>query len=660
MGFPEGRDHVNGLEQRFVRVEAGSFWMGMEGNLLPDAVSGKTMRCGGDYDEHPAHEVTLSRPFWMAVVPVTNREYEMFEPGHRAMRGQPGDPREGRLAPCPGLSQGDDEAVVHVSWHEAMAFCRWLSEREGMPYRLPTEAEWEYACRAGTSTPYHTGELLPEEYGVNARRSRFPAVGRTVDEDLAPMLVGQTPPNSWGLCDMHGVVEEWCLDWYGPYEAGPQRDPVGREVGDFRVTRGGSHSSEVYYLRSSNRMGALPEDKHWLIGMRLVIGEDVEGAPVPVGGAPRCQCEVVQEAAARARVETPYSEGPKAYVRIPPDSSGPVFSGHNHDPALAACGNGDLLAVWYSCMNEEESDRELSQVASRLRKGAAEWEEASEFWNAPDRNNHGPALWCAEDGRLYHFAGMSAAASWSNLAIVMRTSEDHGASWSKARLIVPEHGAGHVPAESVFRTREGEIVLPYDTRGGTGLLKSADEGVTWADPGGTIAGIHAGVVQLADGRLMAFGRGGNIDGRLPCSLSEDGGASWQYSASPFPPIQGGQRLVLKRLQEGPLLMASFSNNGGMVWPDAEGKERPVYGLFAAVSFDEGGSWPVRRLITAGGPGQWVATTTNRPRFWMDAGHAEPLGYLAACQSEDGVIHLITSRNHYAFNLAWLQDGGGRC
>jgi formylglycine-generating enzyme len=225
----------------------------------------------------------------------------------------------------------------------------------------------------------------------------------------------------------------------------------------------------------------------------------------------------------------------------------------------------------------------------------------------------------------------------------MRTSGDNGASWSKARLIAPEHTIRHQPVESVFGTKEGYIVLPADAvsggSGGTAIHVSRDNGKTWADAGGTIAGIHAGVVQLRDGRLMALGRGDSIDGKMPKSVSSDMGKTWTRTASVFEPIGGGQRLVLMRLKEGPLFLASFEKGRG---------------LFGAVSLDDGETWPVRRLITDDGAERQVETTDGRP-FTMSKTSAEPRGYFSVCQTADGVIHLIGSRQHYAFNLAWLKQ-----
>jgi sulfatase modifying factor 1 len=633
---------VNSIGMEFVHIKPGSFLMGQND--------------GGDWDERPAHKVIIAKPFQMAATEVTNSQYEHFDPDHRKVRGKL------------GFSNTDDEAVVFVSWHEASEFCRWLSKKEGKPYRLPTEAEWEYACRAGTDTAYHTGDTLPDAYHRNQTQTWQPKP--------VSLQVRTTQPNPWGLFDMQGNVEEWCYDWYGPYEKSGQTDPVGRSDGDFRVTRGGSHGTEVSYLRSANRLGTLPGDKSWAIGFRVVLAEMPETDPLPVEPSPLNQQDVKQQIPADLSKgpdpTKPYFKGPIEYVKIPPGSDGPMYSKHNHDPALVDCPNGDLLAIWYSCRTEP--GRELTILASRLRYGADQWEPASLFWDGPDRNDHAPAMWY--DGRktIYHFNGLSAVGTWGNLALVMRTSVDSGATWSKARLIAPEHGHRHQPVESVFQTRQGFIILPCDAgpggSGGTAIRISRDGGKTWTDPGegqpapkfaagetgAWIAGIHAGVVQLKDGSLMALGRGNNIDGQMPMSISKDMGRTWTYFASEFPPIGGGQRLILRRLHEGPILLVSFTDREkGMLIHDAGGRERQVYGMFAALSFDEGKSWPVKRVITAGGPPREVDGGGNTGEFVMDANHAEPKGYLAATQTPNGLIHLITSKQYYVFNLAWLNQ-----
>jgi len=653
---PSSPAHTNSLGMELVRIEPGTFTMGISGPQLPDALrEGKRHFRYGDYDERPRHAVTISRPLYMGQFEVTNAQYEQFDPSHRERRGEL------------GFSKGDHEAVVFVTWHDAVAFCDWLSKKEGLPYRLPTEAEWEYAARADTMTFFHTGDSLPEEYLQNPGESWYPALAWQAEAQRrgAPrvsLAVGKTPPNPWGLYDVHGNVEEWGHDWYGPYPHGAQVDPVGYADGDFRVTRGGSHSTLPFYLRAGNRAGTLPEDSSWLIGFRVVLGEMPQTTPLAPPPPPLNQQNVSQEIPADLAKgpdpKTPYFHGPRRYVKIDPDSYGPLFSSHNHDPALVECPNGDLLAIWYSTV--DEPGRELTILASRLRYGTEEWEPASPFWDAPDRNDHAPAMWADGEGTIYHWVGLSAAASWANLAIVMRTSKDNGATWSKAKLIAPDHGGDRMPIESVFRASDGTLVLPSDSaiprpggrEGGTNLWLSRDGGETWFDPGGKIAGIHAGVVELTDGRFMALGRWDPIGGNMPMSLSSDQGKSWSYRASPFPPISNGRRLAMTRLREGAIFLASFTDE--MVITDAAGEDRTVRGLFAALSYDDGKTWPVRRLITDDGPGRWLDGGAWTGRFWMGHSSAEPKGYLSVTQTPDGVIQLISSANHYAFNLAWLE------
>lgn len=658
--LPTEPTRTNSLGMRLVRIEAQSFTMGESNTPLPEhlirpltyptleeleqrfphgnrnnyALDLSHVR-SGDFDEQPVHRVKITRPFYIAAHEVTNAQYEQFDPSHRALRGKRGFSRE------------DDEAVVFVTWKQAKAFTEWLSKKEALPYRLPTEAEWELACRAGTSAVFYSGDTLPEAFQKNQRRTHF----RDEDQDRVSLKVGQTPPNPWGLFDMHGNVEEWTEDWYGPYEAAEQVDPVGRASGDFKVTRGGSHGTEPYYLRSANRSGTVPDDSHWLIGFRVVLGERPAGKALPAPPPQRHQINVRQGSPAQQRPDPnkPYFQGPRTYVKIEDRPGVPPFAHHNHDAGITETPNGDLLAIWYTCV--EERGREVAVAASRLRRGAEEWEPASAFWDAPDRNDHCPAIWNDGRGTLYHFNGLSVAAMWEPLAIVMRKSTDNGVTWSRARVIVPGHGYRQMVGQPVFRAQDGSIVFAADALG-SALWISRDEGETWFDPGGTIAGIHAGVAQLSDGRLLAIGRGGNIDGMSPMSLSSDMGKTWTVSASPFPPISGGQRPALMRLKEGALFFASFARDPFHPQP-ATRDERNQTRLFAALSFDEGKTWPVRRVITAGPEDRQVETIDGGPAL-MNGGASESLGYLAGTQASDGVIHLISSRQHYAFNLAWLK------
>ncbi|HUW20049.1 MAG TPA: SUMF1/EgtB/PvdO family nonheme iron enzyme [Sedimentisphaerales bacterium] len=676
---PTGKEYTNSIGMKFVRIEPGVFQMGFgEKELSKELVERRGMSPRGDYDEHPTHEVTISRPFYMGVCEVINAQCEQFSRIHEHLRGKK------------AFSIDADEAVVFVSWHDAKAFCDWLSEKEGLPYRLPTEAEWEYACRAGTNTFFWTGDSLPAEFIKNPGESWYPSPVRgRGSKEVVPLHTGKTTASPRGLYDMHGNVEEWCYDWYGPYENGHQTDPVGRVDGDFKVTRGGSHGTLPYYLRSANRMGTIPEDKSWFIGFRVVIGELPHAKFLPVPAPQPYRQNVNQAIPADVQkppdAERPYFRGPRNFVKIPEPSNGPLFHRHNHCPAIVQCPNGDLLAIWYTTITE--NGREIAVAASRFRYGTEEWQPASPFWDPPDRNDSALALWSDDTNTIYHFNSLSTAATWGPLAVIMRTSVDNGVTWSKARLIIPEHDSRRQVAESVFQTKEGYIVLPCDASpsgsGGTAVHISRDNGLTWHDASGTIAGIHGGVAQLRDGRLIAFGRGDEIteDIRrqrpwmatriagdiketpraMTMSISADMGKTWTYQRSIFPSIGGGQRVAFMRLKEGPLLLASFAgqdDEGRPVQPvmvtDSAGKKRQVFGLFAALSYDDGRTWPAIRLVTDDGPARDVGTTNGRTKFTMSKSTAEPRGYLSVCQAANGVIHLVSSWNHYAFNIKWIE------
>ena len=620
------------LVPQTVEIPAGSFEMG-----APAPVQIRDERDQFDLDESPVHTVTLSQAFRMGVTEVTNAQYEQYDPSHRALRGRQ------------GFSVGDDEAVVFVSWEDAMGYCRWLSEQTGQTWRLPTEAEWEYACRAGTTTAYSYGDTLPESL-LKCNEEGFHNKHLFCPVDLT--VAQGTGPNAFGLYNMHGNVEEWCLDGYGPYPSEAQTDPVGPwgfagegfDDGSAwcRVTRGGSHSTEPRFLRSAARSAALPDDRSYLIGFRVV------SAPYPAA-----QPKIVDRSLPDQR---PFFAKPIPYVREAPE--GVVMYHHNHEPAIASCPDGSLLAIWFSCASE--NGREMVILSSRLEPGADEWSAPQPFFRIPDRNLTGCSLYYDESrGVLIHLGGIEASGWWRNLAIARRFSYDGGRTWTKPEIVNGDHDVGNQLVAGMSRTADGTLIQVCDADpggvAGSVIHISRDGGETWqrrGDPhnfefleGGTgsnIAGIHAGVVELQDGRLMAFGRGVRIPDsngvdRMPVSYSSDLGETWTYHASVFPPIRSGQRLVLMRLREGPILIVSFGENG----------------MFASLSYDEGMTWTAPKTMTDGSGltlegGAWTGT------FTLDATHAEPKGYLAATQTPDGIIHLISSKNHYRFNLAWLE------
>ena len=589
---------------RMVTIPPGTFMMGSD-------------RGGTDFDEAPVHEVTISRVFRMSETEITNLQYEWFRPEHKALRGKG------------GFSSGDNEAVILVSYEDATAYCEWLSEQTGRHYRLPSEAEWEYACRAGTTSDYYTGDALPGDMLKNQKTER----------ELVPVSleVRYGQPNAFGLYGMHGNVEEWCSDWYGAYPDSPAKDPGGPSKGVFKVTRGGSHNTPVEFLRSASRSAAMPGDMHNQIGFRVVEADYIPKTFKVREIKPLNGLKVKRGKARWGRPsEKPLWMDPIPFV-IPPADGTPFYS-HNHQPAITWCRNGDLLAIWFSTI--AESGREMVVLGSRFRKDASGWDPASLFFKVPDRNMTGSSLLTLEDGTILHVNGVGDSGDWKRLALVTRVSHDNGKSWSAPSIAEAEHAVRHQVIAGAIVCSDGTIVQCCDAGpggdDGTAIHLSKDNGNTWEDTGATIPGIHAGVVELKDGSLMAFGRGNSIDGKMPVSYSSDKGFSWTSRASVFPPIGSGQRLVLKRLLEGPIMLATFTKGGMTIF----------------LSYDEGKSWSDGKLLTDGS-GKTITGGAWTGDFTLDADHAEPKGYFACTQTPDGVIHLISSRLHYRFNLPWL-------
>ncbi len=197
------------VKLEMVLVPAGKFKMGSPANEK------------GRGSNETQHEVTLTKPFYMGKYEVTQEQWE-------AVMGN-----------NPSFTKGVKFPVTNVSWEDCQKFIKKLNGKTSGGYRLPTEAEWEYACRAGTPTAY--------SYGGNLTKS-----DANIDGDSIK-AVGSYKPNAFGLYDMHGNLFEWCEDWYGDYPAGAATDPKGPVTGKGRVMRGGSFISDVSLARSSNR-----------------------------------------------------------------------------------------------------------------------------------------------------------------------------------------------------------------------------------------------------------------------------------------------------------------------------------------------------------------------------------------------------------------------
>jgi formylglycine-generating enzyme required for sulfatase activity len=251
---PPPRELTNTLGMKLVRIEPGTFRMGSPES---DTDAGR--------GEKPQHEVRITRPFYMAVHPVTVGQFRQFvqQKKYVTEAERAGDPSTWDK---PGWDQKDRHPVVFITWNDAVAFCEWLSKKEGRTYELPFEAEWEYACRAGTTTRYFFGDdadRLDECGWYNG------------NSGIRAQEVGTKKPNGWGLYDMHGNVWQWCADGTREYpkEVGesPIEDPKGQLDGPIRVLRGGSRNHLPRDCRAACRLVRNPDARHAIIGFRVVL-----------------------------------------------------------------------------------------------------------------------------------------------------------------------------------------------------------------------------------------------------------------------------------------------------------------------------------------------------------------------------------------------------
>ncbi|MBZ0264093.1 formylglycine-generating enzyme family protein, partial [bacterium] len=228
---------------KFVQIPAGSFMMGS-----PESEEGRN-------ENEVLHQVIISEPFEIMTTQVTQAQWvALIRKYHSFFRS---------LARSnPSCRRGDNLPVENVSWKDVQQFIKELNVQEsGKEYRLPTEAEWEYACRAGTTTRFNIGDTESDL----AQAGFYKA-----NSGSWTHMVGQQSANAWGLYDMHGNVWEWCSDWYGDYPSGSVKCPTGASNGTERVRRGGCWLSDARYCRSALRNSNTPSYRSSTIGFRLV------------------------------------------------------------------------------------------------------------------------------------------------------------------------------------------------------------------------------------------------------------------------------------------------------------------------------------------------------------------------------------------------------
>lgn len=303
---------VNSLGMPFVPIPAGEFMMGSDES--PESLEAswpayERKRFTDVADEAPVHRVRITRPFYLGQTEVTVGQFRRFleasgyvpesvadgtgaygfNPAYDPATTARGDAFEGRDPTYswrnPGFAQDDSHPVVNVTWNDAVAMAGWLSRSEGHVYRLPTEAEWEYAARAGTRTRYHSGDApasllkVANVFDADAAQNwknwtRHALDGRDGHAFTAP--AGSYAPNAFGLYDMHGNAWEWTADWHDDhyYAVSPVDDPKGPSSGSVRVRRGGSWHTWSFYARSSYRNWNAPGTRYTLVGMRLLREAD--------------------------------------------------------------------------------------------------------------------------------------------------------------------------------------------------------------------------------------------------------------------------------------------------------------------------------------------------------------------------------------------------
>jgi sulfatase modifying factor 1 len=305
-------DVGGGMKMELVLIPAGTFKMG-SGESAEDTAAffNKTYRenfpadGGGGLEanffenEHPQHDVSITKPFFMGVYHVTRGQFRQFVTATGYMTDTEKDKKllawgwdaekkqfsndEKYSWRNTGFEQTDEHPVVNVTWNDAVAFCTWLGKKEGTTYRLPTEAEWEYAYRAGSTTRYPSGDDPTTLEKVGKLADRTDAAVRATIPDWKYMIrasdnyvftspVGKSKPNAFGLYDMYGNAFQWCADWYGDtfYAVSPAGDPTGPDSGTQRVIRGGTWNFSPLGARSAERCWTEPDSRNCSAGFRVV------------------------------------------------------------------------------------------------------------------------------------------------------------------------------------------------------------------------------------------------------------------------------------------------------------------------------------------------------------------------------------------------------
>ncbi|MFG0249402.1 MAG: formylglycine-generating enzyme family protein [Phycisphaeraceae bacterium JB051] len=294
-----GRTITNSLQIQLTRIEPGQFIMGSPVSN-EQLIERFTFTGNSAEDEFPAHKVRITKPFFMATTHVTRKQFAAFIKdtsyqttaekagfGYGMTQTEVWGKKSGLTWHHPGYKQADDHPVVCVSYYDAMAFCQWLSQREKRSYNLPTEAQWEYACRAGTTSIFWWGDDMNgaqgkenlhdgsyDDWYATLIPNRFKRWLYWEDGYAQTSPVGHYQANPWGLYDMLGNANQWVRDWYGPYDKNPQTNPIGPDRAGFRIFRGGGWFPLPHYARASKRNKVDGSFTSNCLGFRIVLEAD--------------------------------------------------------------------------------------------------------------------------------------------------------------------------------------------------------------------------------------------------------------------------------------------------------------------------------------------------------------------------------------------------
>jgi sialidase-1 len=569
----------------------------------------------GDQDaypnkETPQHGVTLSRGYFLGTCEITKEQWQ-------AVMGT--KPWSGREL----VNEDPKSPAVYISWNDAHAFVTKLAELTGKSFRLPTEAEWEYACRANTTTRFYWGDD-PTYTDIDTKA--WWRGNALLSKEPYARPVGTMPPNPWGLYDMSGNVSEWCADWHGFYPQNAVTDPTGPAYADHRVLRGGSWISIGGHCRSSRRHHETPELAHSDFGLRVALTDD---APTP--GAPEFTDVFVCG-----------TEGINTY-RI---------------PSLLLAPDGSLLAFCEARKDRIDDASPTDMILRRSLDGGRTWlplqvlvaGKGDDALMNPcpvvDRTNNRILLYCMDANK---------PGPGRNRSLLL-SSDDNGVTWtqpidlaSRTKNFDPSFVSG--PGVGI-QLRGGRLVIPGYAGTLTEELEehlfsrvfySDDHGETWTmGPPVDAPSDESQCVELNDGTLMLNMRGNLGMSCRGVALSKNGGESWSKvywdRALNEAPCQAGIfRYSLAETDGKDRILFSNPDNFGERFNVVERTRMTV-----RLSYDEGKTWPVRKLI-----------------------HPGPSSYSTLVRLPDGDIGLLFEggaqhRREWIrfarFSLAWLTDG----